>query len=168
MAPSASTESTDPVPDPQQVQTVFEFMMFLGDSLSRSMQRFEEQSTQSPAAVEVLRVLAERHPLTVKQIAQSIPGLSLSKLTRVLDDLESENCVTRALNRQDRRSFLVSPTEQGLLLIGGFLQGLHSIAQSMLAALTPIERLMLVELFAKIRVSGQVAASPVDEAPTSP
>jgi DNA-binding MarR family transcriptional regulator len=162
-----SMKSTELLPDPRQVRTVFEFMMFLGDTLSRSMQRFEDQTTCSPAAVDVLRVLAERHPLTVKQIAQSIPGLSLSKLTRVLDELETEQRVTRTLNRQDRRSFLVTPTEQGLRLIGGFLLGLESIAVSMLTALTPTERLMLVELFAKIRASGQVAADRVAEGPAA-
>ena len=150
-------------PDPQQARAVFDFMMFLGDTLSHSMQRFEVQTTCSPAEVDVLRVLAQRGPLAVKEIARSIPGLSLSKLTRVLDELESAERVTRTLNRHDRRSFLVTPTEQGLLLIGGFLQGLESIAQSMLTALTPAERLMLVELFTKIQASGQVAAEWVDE-----
>jgi DNA-binding MarR family transcriptional regulator len=156
-------ESRESTPDPDHVRVVFEFMMFLGDTLSQSLQRFEDTTTCSPAAVEVLRVLAQRYPLAVKEIARSIPGLSLSKLTRVLDELESEQCVTRTLNRQDRRSFLVTPTEQGLLLIGGFLHGLESIAQSMLTALTPTERLILVELFAKIRASGRVVADTVDE-----
>ncbi len=159
--------SAESAPDPLDVRAVLDFMMFLGDTLSLSMQQFEDRTMHSAAEVYVLRVLAERHPLAVKQIARSIPGLSLSKLTRVLDDLESAHCVTRALNRQDRRSFLVTPTEQGLLLIGGLLQGLQSIAQSMLTALTPTERLMLVELFAKIRASGQVVANAVDKEPTS-
>ena len=156
-------ESRESKPDPEQARVVFEFMMYLGDTLSRSLQRFEDTTTCSPAAVEVLRVLAERSPLAVKEIARSIPGLSLSKLTRVLDELETEQCVTRTLNRQDRRSFLVTPTEEGLLLIGGFLQGLESIAQSMLTALTLAERLMLVELFTKIRASGRVAADQLGE-----
>ena len=164
MGTSTSTESA---PDPQQVRAVFDFMMFLGETLSRSTQLFEDQTTSSPAEVEVLRVLAQRGPLVVKEIARSIPGLSLSKLTRVLDKLESEQRVTRTLNRQDRRSFLVTPTEQGLALIGGLLQGLESIAQSMLTALTPAERLMLVELFAKIHASGRVAAEPLEEGPAS-
>jgi DNA-binding MarR family transcriptional regulator len=156
-------ESRESKPDPEHVRVVFEFMMFLGDTLSQSLQRFEDTTTCSPAAVDVLRVLAERSPQTVKEIARSIPGLSLSKLTRVLDELETQQCVTRTLNRQDRRSFLVTPTEQGQLLIGGLLHGLESIAQSMLTALTPTERLMLVELFAKIRASGRVAADRVGE-----
>ena len=81
-------------PDPQQARAVFDFMMFLGDTLSRSMQRFEVQTTCSPAEVDVLRVLAQRGPLAVKEIARSIPGLSLSKLTRVLDELESAERVS--------------------------------------------------------------------------
>ncbi|MGE5335208.1 MAG: MarR family winged helix-turn-helix transcriptional regulator [Nitrososphaerota archaeon] len=155
-----TSESTEPALDPQQVRAVYDFMMFLGETLSRSARFFEEETTSSPAEVEVLRVLAQRGPLVVKEIARSIPGLSLSKLTRVLDKLESEQRITRTLNLQDRRSFLVAPTEQGLALIGGLLQSLNFIAQSMLTALTPTERLMLVELFAKIHASGQVAAVP--------
>lgn len=158
-----SVKSTGSQPDPQQVRTVFDFMMYLGDTLSRSMVTFEDQTRCSPAEVDVLRVLAQHSPLAVKEIAQSIPGLSLSKLTRVLDDLESDHRITRTLNSQDRRSFLVAPTDQGLQLIDGFLGGLESIARTMLAALTPTERLMLVELFAKIRESGQVVAERVDE-----
>lgn len=157
MGTSKSIEAT---PDPQQVRAVFDFMMYLGETLSRNTWLFEDQTTSSPSEVEVLRVLAQRGPLVVKEIARAIPGLSLSKLTRVLDKLESEQRITRTLNRQDRRSFLVTPTEEGLALIGGLLQGLESIAQSMLTALTPTERLMLVELFAKIHASGQVAVEP--------
>ena len=77
-------------------------MMYLGETLSRSTRLFEDQTTSSPAEVEVLRVLAQRGPLVVKEIARAIPGLNLSKLTRVLDKLESEQRITRTEGEQKR------------------------------------------------------------------
>jgi DNA-binding MarR family transcriptional regulator len=141
------------VPDTQQVHAVFEFMMFLGDTLGRTSQQFEEETLCSPEEANVLQTLTRRGPLMIKEIAQTIPGMSLSKLTRVLDSLETQGYITRTLNRQDRRSFLVAPTEQGTLVVGRFTHALEELAQRMLTALTPTERLVLVELFAKIRAN---------------
>ncbi len=158
----------EPIPDPQQVRAVFEFMMFLGDTLGRTSQHFEDETLCSPEEATVLQMLSMRSPLMVKEIAQAMPGMSLSKLTRVLDGLETQGYITRTLNRQDRRSFLVAATEQGRLLAGRFVHNLENIANGMLAALTPTERLVLVELFAKIRANWSDAADQQTRPPTSP
>ncbi len=76
--------------------------------------------------------------------------------------------ITRTLNRQDRCSFLVAVTEQGTLLAGRFIHNLEDVAQGMLAALTPTERLVLVELFAKIRANWSNAADQQTRPATSP
>jgi DNA-binding MarR family transcriptional regulator len=111
----------------------------------------------------VLRVLAQRGPLMVKQIAQALPGINLSKLTRILDSLENQSYITRTLNREDRRSFLVAPTEQGMQLLETFIRKLEGLGQGMLKALTATERLVLVELFAKIQANWDDLTSPEDE-----
>lgn len=141
------------VPDPQQTHAVLEFMMFLGEALGRTSQDFENENLCSHEETNVLQALAQRGPLMVKEIAQTMPGMSLSKLTRVLDSLETQGYVTRTLNREDRRSFLVTPTEEGLQLLGRFVHGLEEAAQGMLLTLTSTERLVLVELFTKIRAN---------------
>ncbi len=141
------------VPNPQQVHAVFDFMMFLAETLGHTTQHFEDETLCSPEETSVLRAISLRGPLMVKEIAQAMPGMSLSKLTRVLDSLEKQGYVTRTLNREDRRSFLVAPTEQGKLLVRRFIHDLERVAQGMLTALTPTERLVLVELFAKIRAN---------------
>ena len=155
----------EPAPEPQQIRAVFEFMMFLGETLGHTSRHFEDETMCSPEETSVLRVLSPRGPLMVKEIAQAVPGMSLSKLTRVLDSLETHGYLTRTLNREDRRSFLVAPTEQGLLLVGKFVHDLEEAARSMLAALTPTERLVLVELFTRIQtnwsnVTGQQHSPP--------
>src|SRR6266581_6422840 len=99
--------------DSSQTRAVLDFMLFLNDTLSRTSQHFEDETLCSPEEANIISLLSRRGPLMVKEIAQAMPGMSLSKLTRVLDSLEKQGYVTRTLNREDRRSFLVAPTEQG-------------------------------------------------------
>src|SRR5215471_1660149 len=72
----------EPAPEPQQIRAVFEFMMFLGETLGHTSRHFEDETMCSPEETSVLRVLSLHGPLMVKEIAQAVPGMSLSKLTR--------------------------------------------------------------------------------------
>ena len=137
--------------DSSQAQAVLDFMLFLNDTLSRTSQRFENETLCSPEEANVIFLLSRRGPLMVKEIAQAMPGIDPSKLTRILDSLEKQGYATRSLNREDRRSFLVTPTEQGMQLLETFLSQLRQLTQDMLATLTPTERFILVELFTKIQ-----------------
>ena len=147
-------------PDERQTRAVFEFMMFLNDTIVHTRQQFQDRTQCSSEEASILRVLPLDRPLMVKEIAQAMPDLSLSKLTRVLDSLEERGYITRSLNRGDRRSFLVAPTESGTQLVHRFSHEVENIATGVLAALTPAERLILVELFDKIQQNwGQSADS---------
>jgi len=64
----------------------------------------------------------------------------------------------RTLNQTNRRSFLVTPTERGLQLLGAFTSHLLELGEGMLATLTPTERLVLVELFTKIQANWNASA----------
>ena len=77
----------------------------------------------------------------------------MSKLTRLLDQLEEQGYISRSLNLEDRRSFHVSLTEQGKVLCERLEQQMAALAENIMRALTPIERLLLVELFAKVRAN---------------
>ena len=136
-----------------QAQSVLDFMFFLNDTLSRTSQHFEHETLCSPEEANVISLLSQRGPLMVKEIAQAMPGMDPSKLTRILDSLEQQGYATRTLNRGDRRSFLVTPTGRGLQLLETFTSQLKEVAQGMLTTLTPTERLILVELFAKIQTN---------------
>ena len=127
--------------------------MFLGEHMSETNYQFENAIHCSPEEMGVLYVLAERSPLMVKEIARGLQGVGMSKLTRLLDQLEAQGYISRSLNLEDRRSFHVSLTEQGKILCEHLEQQMAALAESMLRPLTPIERLMLVELFAKVRAN---------------
>lgn len=137
--------------DSSQARAVLDFMLFLNDRLSRTSQLFENETLCSPEEANVIFLLSRRGPLMVKEIAQDMPGMDASKLTRILDSLEKQGYATRTLNREDRRSFLVTPTEQGIQLLETFLGQLKQLTQDMLATLTSTERFILVELFTKIQ-----------------
>ncbi len=69
----------------------------------------------------------------------------------MLDQLEQQGYIRRMLNPQDRRSFQVTPTEQGQQAVEGFLQQWREVMQGVLEALTPTEQLVLVELLNKLQ-----------------
>jgi DNA-binding MarR family transcriptional regulator len=137
--------------DPEQVADVRDFIMFLGEKFKNSTEDFEDFSKCSIQEITVLKMLAQRGPLVVKEIACRLNGISLSSLTRVLDRLEEHEYVTRTLNRQDRRSFRISLTEKGQKLAEAYQHKFELMAQGLLEALTPAERLILVQLYSKVR-----------------
>ncbi len=136
-----------------QTRAVLDFMLFLSDTLSQRSKLFEQETLCSPDEVSVISLLTRRGPMMVKQIAEGMAGIDPSKLTRILDSLEEHGYATRTLNREDRRSFLVTPTERGRQLLDVFTGQLGDLAQDLLAALTPAERLILVELFTKVQAN---------------
>ena len=137
----------------EQTRAVQDFMMFLGERMSQTNYQFEHTVHCSPEEVRVLYVLAGRSPLMVKEIARGLHGVGMSKLTRLLDQLEEQGYISRSLNLEDRRSFRVSLTGQGKALCEHLEQQIAALAKNIMRALTPIERLLLVELFAKIRAN---------------
>jgi DNA-binding MarR family transcriptional regulator len=140
-------------PNPEQTRAVQDFMMFLGECMGQTNYQFEHTMHCSPEEVRVLYILAERSPLMVKEIAQGLQGVGMSKLTRLLDQLEEQGYISRSLNLEDRRSFHVRLTEQGKVLCEHLQQQMAALAENIMHALTPIERLLLVELFAKVRAN---------------
>lgn len=79
--------------------------------------------------------------------------MDASKLTRVLDTMGNQGFIVRTLNHEDRRSFLITPTERGIQLLEVFTNQLKDLSEGMLVTLTPIERLILIELFTKIQTN---------------
>jgi DNA-binding MarR family transcriptional regulator len=69
----------------------------------------------------------------------------------MLDKLEDYTYIRRDLDRNDRRSFLISSTKKAAEVVDSYKQQMESVAESMLEALTPAERLILIELYSKIK-----------------
>jgi DNA-binding MarR family transcriptional regulator len=142
---------TDKPLDPEQLEDVRDFIMFLGEKFKNSTADFEDFSKCSIQEITVLKILMRRGPLVVKDIACKLNNVSLSSLTRVLDRLEEGNYITRSLNREDRRSFRIALTDKGQKMAEAYQHKFELMAEGVLDALTPAERLILIELYSKVR-----------------
>ena len=88
-----------------------------------------EQSSDlgvTQAEAHVLSYLAGRREATIGEIHQAF-GHKRSTLTSVLDRLESRELITRDVNAQDRRSFVVALTRQGGSVAGQVLAHLERL-----------------------------------------
>lgn len=143
--------------DPEQISEVRNFIVFLGEKFKNRTEDFEELSKCSIQEITVLKILSQHGSLVVKEIASRLNNISLSSLTRVLDRLEKNDYIERNLNKQDRRSFRITLQPKGQKLAEAYQHIFELMAEAMLAALTPTERLILVDLYAKVRSKLDVA-----------
>lgn len=136
--------------NPEQVNYVRDFIMLLSEKVRDSTQDFQGLSKISQPELLILHILSQHNSLMVKDIAAQLSDISHSTLTRMLDRLEVNGYIVRVLNRHDRRSFLIKLAPNGQELANSHNQLMGKMAQTMLEALTPVERLMLIELYTKI------------------
>lgn len=110
----------------------------------------------------VLAVLdGAARPLTPSEIGDRVIAPSAT-MTANLDLLERRGWVRRSPNPDDRRSTLVEITDSGRATADRLLPGIRKIERAALDALTPAERLVLLELVAKVlgRMADIAAVAP--------
>jgi DNA-binding MarR family transcriptional regulator len=99
-------------------------------------------------------------PLTPSEISERVLVASAT-MTATLDTLESRGWVVRAPNPTDRRSVLVSITEEGRATADRFLPGIRAVESALMSSLTPKERDQLVTLLGKVLArAAEVADEP--------
>jgi DNA-binding MarR family transcriptional regulator len=88
-------------------------------------------------------------PLTPSQVADRVL-IPSATVTATLDLLERRGWIRRTPNPDDRRSTLVEITPDGRAVADRILPGMRVLEKSVLSALTPDERVQLLDLLAKI------------------
>lgn len=137
--------------DPKQLCSVREFILFMGQKLKKCTQSFESNCDLSRHEAAVLLLLSQRGPMAVKEIAVQLQDVSPSTLTRLLDSLEEKRFIKRNMDPNDRRSFVITLTEDAREVMDSFPKHMEALAGAMLESLTPVERMMLLELFDKMQ-----------------
>ena len=136
MASQLPLSSADTVPtlfDPSTVpQAPFFGHMLMG--VSRAWRqvlevRLAQLGLTDATWVPLFHLHAAQGPLTLKHLAQRV-GLDSSSLVRVV--LEEHNWVRRTTDPQDRRSKLLSLTEEGLLVVADVRAKLHQVESQLL------------------------------------
>jgi DNA-binding MarR family transcriptional regulator len=88
-------------------------------------------------------------PLTPSQVADRVL-IPSATVTATLDLLERRGWIRRTPNPDDRRSTLVEITADGRAVTDQMLPGIRTLEKSVLSALTPDERVQLLDLLAKV------------------
>jgi DNA-binding MarR family transcriptional regulator len=139
-----AAERTSPSPeDPAQ----------LAELLVRTSRRLQRSSMAelgpiglTGAQARVIRHLeAAGHPVRMTDIAGALEVVPRTA-TSVVDDLEAAHLVARAIDPHDRRSILVSLTDEGALLLDRIAQARRRTAEVTFDKLSPAERAELMRL----------------------
>jgi len=128
-----------------------EFLLAMGHSLQQYQHSFACSAELPRHEFNVLFVLHQKGPLVCKEIAHEVPAISLSTLTRLLDSLEHKGLIERKLDPNDRRSFIIAPTEEACELMQGFPQHVDCFVQRVARALSPEEQELFTALLTKIK-----------------
>jgi DNA-binding MarR family transcriptional regulator len=121
-------------------------------SVIQTFDRFAEQRGMTQGEVDLvftLRRSGAPYTLTPSALARSMM-LSPAGITNRIDKLEQRGIVERALDPEDRRSFRVSLTDDGLRLADELVVAHLANEQRMLAALSANERKQLDKLLRKL------------------
>jgi DNA-binding MarR family transcriptional regulator len=100
-------------------------------------------------AVGILTMVVEREPMTQRALGASI-GVDRSTMVILLDDLEGKGLVTRVRHPDDRRAFLIEPTEAGRSAQRRALELLDQCEERYLGVLSPREQGQLRDLLARL------------------
>jgi DNA-binding MarR family transcriptional regulator len=100
-------------------------------------------------AVGILTLVVEREPMTQRALGASI-GVDRSTMVILLDDLEGKGLVTRVRHPDDRRAFLIEPTEAGRSAQRRALELLDRCEERYLGVLSPREQGQLRDLLARL------------------
>ena len=103
------------------------------------------------ASARALRTLVSSGPMRIGDLANTLEIVPRTATTRV-DGLEQAGLVARSADPTDRRSVVVSATEQGQELVARLTEERRASAETMFAPLSPADQAAL------LRVLGLLAA----------
>lgn len=136
-----------------------------GDALLRELDRRIEATFDVPQPVATTLAVIEGAdgPLTPSEISARLIVPSAT-MTATLDTLERRGWIERRTNPDDRRSILVTVTEDGRAMADQLLAGVREVERETLGALTPRELSTLLRLLDKVLArAAEVAEQPAPD-----
>ena len=136
----------DSAPNAEDVAQLAELLVRTSRRLRRSSMAELGPMGLTGAQARVIRYLvAVGHPARMADIAAALEVVPRTA-TSVVDDLEAAKLVARATDPRDRRSVLVSLTDEGVLLLDRIAQARRRTAEATFSALSPKQRGELTRL----------------------
>jgi DNA-binding MarR family transcriptional regulator len=126
------------------------FLMFRASAMSLALanQMLGELELNARQAG-ILTMVTEGEPMTQKDLADAL-GIDRTTMVALLDDLEAKGYAARRRHPNDRRAFLVHPTEAGRRAQEAAVRILDEQQLQFLAPLTAAERGQLAALLKRL------------------
>lgn len=81
--------------------------------INRYLNMLAQQAPVSSARLEVLRLIQQKNPITLRQLCQ-IQQVSMPTMSKLVDELQNQSLVIRAHSKDDARQRLIVPTQKGV------------------------------------------------------
>lgn len=106
--------------------------------LNRHINRLSQESPVSNARLEVLGLINQHNPITLKQLCE-FQKVSMPTMSKLVDDLQNESLVIRAQSKDDARQRWIVPTQKGVQAYRVAQREADEFWKSQLSALSEIE-----------------------------
>lgn len=133
-----------------------------GDALLRELDRRIQLTFDVPQPVATALAVIEGadEPLTPSEISARVLVPSAT-MTATLDTLERRGWIERRTNPDDRRSYLVTVTDEGRAMCDRMLAGVRAVERETLGVLTERDLATLLRMLDKVLAkSAEIAAGP--------
>lgn len=97
----------------------------------------------------ILNVLVEKENICAKDIAK-VNGMSLSAVSRLLNNMEQKNLISRNIDKADRRNVIVHISDDGKKIFNEFASMMDNFLEKIFSQLTDTERPLYNELSNKL------------------
>jgi len=146
-----SLTAAEPAALPPSMRDRVPFLLFRASQASLSLANQMLAGTGLCARqAGILTMVTELQPMTQKALADAL-GIDRTTMVGLLDDLEDKGYVARQRHPQDRRAFLIHPTDSGRAAKAAAVRILDEQQRRFLALLTPAERRQLAGLLTRLR-----------------
>ncbi|MGX5175379.1 MarR family winged helix-turn-helix transcriptional regulator [Aliikangiella sp. IMCC44653] len=81
--------------------------------LNRHLNRLAQESPVSIARLELLRLVKQKNPITLRQLCD-IQGVKMPTMSKLVDELQAQSLVIRAQSKDDARQRWIVPTQKGI------------------------------------------------------
>ncbi len=112
--------------------------------LNRQLNQLAQISELSSARYDVLRLIKQHNPCTLGQLSE-IQQVSKPTMSKLVDELQNESLIIRALSKDDARQRWIVPTQKGLQTLTKITDANQRLWDLKLAHLTERQKRSLIE-----------------------
>ena len=111
--------------------------------LNRYLNQLAQVSSFSSARFEVLNLIKTHNPITLRQLCK-IQKVSMPTMSQLVDGLQSDALVIRAISKEDARQRWIVPTQKGISVLNEISRESEQFWEKKLEHLTRLQKQQLL------------------------